>query len=205
MNAGPGPSAATVITTGAGGDASADARALHAAFELAANALIERRRDGEFWSVSCAGEASEFIRINRGRLRQAGRVLRCDATVRAVIDGRQAAQRVTLSGRPDIDVARVADAVSGLRALIDVVPRDPHLSYPEGALRSEARACRAEPAALEVARTVIGEARDQDLVGFVASGTTTRGFADTGGTRHWFETDSTVAYFSLPLPSGRAV
>ena len=82
--------------------------------ELVAWATTRLRGD-EILLAAYAGERSDFVRFNHGAVRQAGSVDQ-HAVELDLIEGRRHARRsVPLTGDPDTDRARVADALAAVR------------------------------------------------------------------------------------------
>lgn len=157
-------------------------------FELCGR-LAQGLREGEVLLCSLRAERSDFVRFNRGSVRQAGSVEQRMATLRLVKAGRQAAATLALAGtREDLEparlaLARVRDALAGL-------PEDPWLLVNETlqSTRLERRG-RLAPAQA-VAAQASAAAQGLDLVGIYAGGTIYRGFASSLGQTHWHEMDS---------------
>jgi len=176
-------------------------------FDAIGDALSREARPGECLAATLQAEASDFVRFNGGRLRQAGRVERAVARVRLVDGERQAFHEVTLPGLlADGDaVGRViADAASLLRsALRDSAPdplldlnRDPVIAVDEHPVGPFDRAAFVD--------TVVAAAGDADLVGFCAAGPIARGFCSSAGSRQWYLRPRVSFDWSIHLPSDAA-
>ena len=98
-----------------------------AGFAALADALRQAMRPGEDFTLWYSAEASDFIRFNHARVRQAGHVSQAGATLQLIAAERQAQMAVTLSGQPDEDRQRLADGLERLRAVIGQLPPDPYL------------------------------------------------------------------------------
>ena len=172
-------------------------------FELCGG-LAQALREGEVLLCSLRAERSDFVRFNRGSVRQAGSVEQRMATLRLVRAGRQAAATLALAGtREDLEparlaLARVRDALAGL-------PEDPWLLVNETlqSTRLERRG-RLAPAQLVVAQASAA-AQGLDLVGIYAGGTICRGFASSLGQENWHEVDSFSFDWSLYREADQAV
>lgn len=180
---------------------------MRALFDRLADAIASRARGGEFVAATFEAEASEFVRFNGARLRQAGVVERAVAQLRLVDGGRQAFHRLTLPGlRADADaiVGAVDEALAALRAVIAGsqpdplldVNRDPAVDADEGPdLRFERDA---------FVDAVASAAGDADLVGFCAAGPVARGFCSSAGARLWYCRGGVSFDWSIHLPLERA-
>jgi predicted Zn-dependent protease len=173
--------------------------------ELAAVALGARQGE-EAATVSYSGEGSDFVRLNQGRVRQAGTVAQAEVTVRLVDGRRHAARSLTLSG--EADAARVAAAVADLREMLPHLPEDPHLDIHPEPIQQHAEvgepvdAVAAVPAVLDMA---LEDGVPPDLVGFWASGKVARGFASSTGQRSWWAQDVWTLDFCLVADGDKAV
>jgi len=161
-------------------------------------------RDGEVLLHSLSAERSDFVRFNRGRVRQAGSVEQRQLTLRLVREKRQAAATLTLAGDDD-DLAHARAALARLREVTAQLPEDPWLMIADTPQSSESERRGVVPAPEAVVRHVVGAAKDRDLVGFYAGGTMYRGFANSLGQRNWHEVDSFNLDWSLYLQADKAV
>src|SRR5207302_8711664 len=96
-------------------------------FNDLASSIDRTLAPGEFYTATLSGETSEFVRLNRGKVRQPGAVSQAYLEIDLAVGTRHATQRLALSG----DIARDSAAINtALRELRDVVPalgEDPHL------------------------------------------------------------------------------
>jgi predicted Zn-dependent protease len=172
-------------------------------FDLA-DRLFGARRAGETLLCWLAAERSDFVRFNRGRVRQAGSVEQRFLSVRLVRERRQAAATIAIAGSAeDLEPARAA--IDRLREVLTALPEDPWLAVAERPSSiSTVRRSRVV-AAEEVARQIVAAAAGRDLVGCYAGGTIYRGLANSFGSRNWHEVDSHNLDWSLVLGADRAV
>jgi predicted Zn-dependent protease len=171
-------------------------------FFEAAQRLFAQAGEGELLLCSLSGERSDFVRFNRGQVRQAGSVEQACVTVRLVRDRRQAIATFVLPA----DLERNARGVLGeLRACLDGLPEDPWLLVNETPHSSESvrRGRLAAPEA--IVEQAVAAARGLDFVGIYAGGTICRGFANSLGQRNWHEVDSFHFDWSLYLEADKAV
>ncbi|PXB94799.1 Zn-dependent protease, partial [Pseudomonas aeruginosa] len=96
-------------------------------FEALAEDLRRHLAEGEDFTLWYSAEDSEFIRFNRARVRQAGRVRQASALLRLIRDERQASLDLTLSGAPEEDRQRLAEGLRQLRQSLAWIPADPYL------------------------------------------------------------------------------
>jgi predicted Zn-dependent protease len=159
-------------------------------------------RKGEALLSCFSGERSDFVRFNRGLVRQAGSVAQASVTLRLIRERRQACATLPLSGD---DLATGKETLARLRRILDDLPEDPWLLINETPQSTGSERRGALPSADEVIAQIIGQAQGRDLVGIYAAGTLYRGFANSLGQRNWHEVDSFNFDWSLHLEGDRAV
>ncbi len=147
--------------------------------------VTERLRDAEYLLCNLAGEASDFVRFNRSRIRQAGHVRRCSLTLELIRAGRHAAAGVELSGHPATDLERLTALLGDLREQCRQLPQDPYLNYSRDAGESVHEASSQLPDSRHAVDLISAAGRDLDLVGIWANGSLYRGFANSSGRRDW--------------------
>lgn len=171
-----------------------------------AQAAFGALHNGEDGTVSYSGEVTDFARLNRGGVRQAGTVDQAEVSVRILRGRRHASRTLTLAGEGD--AARVAAAVSELRDLLALVPEDPHLSVHAEPVQQTSILGEAPDGPGAVAAVLDMAARGgapPDLVGIWGSGRMGRGFASSWGQRSWFERGTWSLDFCLVHAGDKAV
>jgi predicted Zn-dependent protease len=178
------------------------AAALRALFDRLADVVAVAAAPHEVLTAVFEGEASEFVRLNRGRLRQAGRVERAVARLRLVVDDRQAVLTTTLPGLGadrQVLATLISAALGRLRlAVADSAP-DPLLDVSRAALVLDDDGHDAGFDRDAFVDTVAEAAGDADLVGFAAAGPLARGFCSSFGSRLWYQRGSVVFDCSIHL------
>ena len=169
-------------------------------FSELSGALEKELRAGEVLLCNLSAERSDFVRFNRGRVRQAGSVEQAYLTLRLARERRQAQATIPLG-----DAASARAALAGLRDALAGLPPDPLFLVNEEP-RSTATERRGRLAsAAAVVEQAVEQAEGRDLVGFYAGGTLYRGFANSLGQRNWHEVDSFNFDWSLYLQGDQAV
>lgn len=148
-------------------------------FEALAEDLRRHLAEGEDFTLWYSAEDSEFIRFNRARVRQAGRVRQASALLRLIRDERQASLDLTLSGAPEEDRQRLAEGLRQLRQSLAWIPADPYLLLDTTAWQRENQDLSAAPDSGALLASLERQARDLDLVGIYAAGPLFRGFANS--------------------------
>jgi predicted Zn-dependent protease len=173
-------------------------------FFALADRLQAELQVGETLLCALDAERSDFVRFNRGRVRQAGSVHQRSLSLRLVRERRQTAATLTLAGNGD-DLELARGTLARLRDGLAHLPEDPWLLVNERPVSTEAvRRGRLAPAE-EVVQQVVAAAAGRDLVGFFASGTIYRGFANSLGQRNWHEVDDFNLEWSLFHAGDKAV
>jgi predicted Zn-dependent protease len=176
---------------------------VRALFDTLAEVLDAQAGRGELLVATLEAEASEFVRLNHARVRQAGRLERAVARLRLVDGDRQASCAVTLPGLGagrDAVAAAISDAVLALRAAVADSEPDPLLDVNQAPVVSDDDAPDAPFDRAAFVEAVAQAAGDADLVGFCAAGPVARGFCSSAGSRQWYRRGSVAFDWSIHLP-----
>lgn len=169
-------------------------------FELADAA----RQGKEILLANYTGEDSEFVRFNHGKVRQPGSVAQHALSLELIDGQRHASVDLSVSEHPELG-AELRAAVQSLREVLAFLPEDPHLLYSEEPCSSSVEAARAFPAGDELMLHIVRAATGLDLVGLLAAGEVSRGFANSLGQRNWFSRHTFNFDFSVYARGDRAV
>ena len=152
-----------------------------------------------------SAEQSDFVRLNRGKVRQPGSVAQRYLEIDWMRGTRHATQLLSLSGHLGEDGAAIAAAVATLSAALPDLDPDPHLLISTDVRSS--RSCRGGPlpAAEEIVDAVLAAGDGLDLVVIYAGGPVCRGFANSLGQRNWHEATSFNLQWSLYHRADKAV
>ncbi|MFL1390272.1 TldD/PmbA family protein [Pseudomonas tritici] len=161
--------------------------------------------DREQFHLGYADEASEFVRFNHAKVRQAGQVQQASLNLKLINDGRHADLGITLAGEPELDRQRLAAGLKQLRETLPLLPQDPYLLLNHNAWQSNNAHTRPLPALAQVLQDISQAAQGVDLVGFYAAGPISRGFASSSGAFGWHQANSFNFDFSLFHTNGEAV
>ncbi|MGF6569649.1 Predicted Zn-dependent protease or its inactivated homolog [Paraburkholderia fungorum] len=174
-------------------------------FNSLADAIERLQQSGETTLSSFAGEQSDFIRFNAGKVRQTGSVSQGKLTLRLIDGARQAYSTLTVCGDLQQDLDDVSSALAALREGLRDAADDPHLLFDTTKWSRVTQRSGKLPDPGNLSRVVAECAKGLDFVGFYAGGTIVRGFASTSGSRGWYEVDNFNFSWSLYDPSGRAI
>jgi predicted Zn-dependent protease len=152
-----------------------------------ADALTGLLRPGEVFTAWLEGERSDFVRLTRNRVRQAGHVEQLELTLDWIEGRRHATGSLDLSGELDADRPRLEECVTVLRAQRAHLEEDPHLLYATEVRSTETARGDGLPDSERAVREILEAAEGLDLVGLWAAGTIIRAFANSLGQRNWYE------------------
>ena len=172
--------------------------------ELAA-AVDRALAAGERHATSFCAEETDFVRLNRGKVRQPGHVAQRYIEIRLIRGARHASHAISLSGKLATDVNAVEEAVVGLRGVLPDLAEDPHLALPSTVTSNATERGAALPASEAIVETVLRAANGEDLVGLLAAGPVYRAFANSEGQRNWHAITTFNLQWSLFYRTDKAV
>ncbi|QNH75171.1 TldD/PmbA family protein [Pseudomonas protegens] len=167
--------------------------------------LQEAIRAPEQFTLSYSAEASEFIRFNHAKVRQAGQVQQASLRFKLIDEGRHADLDITLSNDPEVDRQRLAEGLHQLRDTLALLPVDPYLMLNHSQWQSHHVQEHPLPGSEQVVAQIGRAAAGLDLVGIYAAGPISRGFASSAGAFGWHQANSFNFDFSLFHANGEAV
>ena len=174
-------------------------------FHDVAAALDGLVRTGEAYTAWFAAEMSDFVRMNRGKVRQPGSVIQRFIDVGLIRGARHATYSLSLTGDLATDRSALRDAIEILRSALPDLADDPHLLIATDVHSSRNVRGGPLPGAAGVIDTVLTAAADLDLVGLYAGGPVFRGFANSQGQRNWHEAETCSLQWSLYHRADKAV
>ena len=132
--------------------------------------LKDALRETEQFTLSYAAEASEFIRFNHAKVRQAGQVQQASVHFKLIDNGRHADLSITLSNDPEVDRQRLADGLQQLRETLPLLPADPYLMLNHTHWQSHHVQDQPLPGSEQVVEEIARAGAGLDLVGIYAAG-----------------------------------
>jgi predicted Zn-dependent protease len=160
---------------------------------------------GEAYTARFSAEASDFVRMNRGKVRQPGAVVQRYITVELIVGERHASHLLSLSGDRAEDQTSLHAMVAELREIVPDLDPDPHLMFATDVEPTRAARGGPLPPPEAIIDTVLGAASGLDLVGLYAGGPIYRGFANSFGQRNWHEATTFNLQWSLYHRDDKAV
>lgn len=131
------------------------------------------------------GEQSNFVRLNKNQIRQAGNVAQQELVMTLICSQRQAEASIDLSVDLDADIKLAGEILVQLRELLPFLPEDPYLNYATEIHNTNHVAENELPSADVALQEIIDIASGLDLVGLWASGEISHGFANSLGQFNW--------------------
>ncbi len=186
-------------------NAGAEGLAMENYFLALAKVLDAALEAGERYTASFDAEQTDFVRMNRGKVRQPGSVGQRYIAVRLIRGTRHAKHVLSLSGDAKSDGDALRSAVAGLRAALPELADDPLLLLPTDVLSTRAIRGGPLPPAEQVVAEILDAARGTDLVGIYAAGPVWRGFANSEGQRNWHQSTTFNLQWSLYYRADKAV
>ena len=160
---------------------------------------------GEVLLLNYQGEASDFVRLNHNKIRQAGHVRQQALHLDLISNGRETAAALQLSGRPDADLRQAQGLLGRLREQLPLLPADPHLNYASEVHNTRHQDENPLPAPDEALETLMDAAHGLDLVGVWAGGEMSHGFANSLGQFNWHSSYSFNLDWSIYRAGDKAV
>jgi predicted Zn-dependent protease len=168
--------------------------------------LLDRSLVGrEVYTCRLDAETSDFVRLNRGKVRQPGTVTQCYLRLHLIDGNRHAEESLTVSGDLARDREPILAALAHLRATLAELPEDPHLAYATEVLNTRDVRSGSLPPAESLIDSILEAAQGLDLVGLYSGGPVYRGFANSFGQRNWHEVASFNLQWSLYHRADKAV
>lgn len=174
-------------------------------FYQLADSLQETLTGSERFIMNYSSEDSNFIRFNKGKVRQPGTIRQEYVNLRLLNGNRHASQTIPLVGDQQIDTKSLKAGILKLRDLLPHLPEDPHLLVNEEIQSNEKILENTLAPAEDMVDQIISTSEGLDLVGILASGGIHRGFANSMGQRNWFSTHNFNYDWSLVLDKDKAV
>ncbi len=160
---------------------------------------------GERYTMAFSAEETDFVRMNRGKVRQPGHVEQRYVDIGLVPGTRHASHVLSLGGDIATDSKAVEAAFAGLREALPELADDPHLLLPTTVASSRSERRESMPSPEAMIDTVLRLASGHDLVGMLAAGPVYRGFANSDGQRNWHATTTFNLQWSLYYRTDKAV
>ncbi|HIE01988.1 MAG TPA: TldD/PmbA family protein [Thiotrichaceae bacterium] len=153
-------------------------------FYALADFIDQQLQNDEVYLCELIAEKSDFIRFNKGKVRQPSSVEQRYLEIDLIKGQRHTLGQLALSGNTSSDYEQVKDLLSALRDQLRDSPEDPYLLYATEVQSTESINLNPLPEP-EEALTITEAIQDHDCVGLYAAGGLFTGFANSLGQRNW--------------------
>jgi predicted Zn-dependent protease len=154
-------------------------------------------KGNEHFTCWFSAEDSDFVRFNRGAIRQPGHVRQMHLNLQLIDCLRHANYSTTLGGNLNADLDLIDRLICSLRSQLVDLPEDPYLLISTKVCSTEQIASTSLPPTNSIVDDIMILAQSHDFVGILATGPIYRGFANSYGQRNWHETTSFNLDWSL--------
>jgi predicted Zn-dependent protease len=174
-------------------------------FYKLADFIDQQLQANEVYLCDFAAEKSDFVRFNKGKIRQPGNVQQAYINIDLIQNQRHATGKIALSGDMETDKPRITSVLSALRDQLPHIPDDPYLLYATEINSSESIASNSLPAANEVVNEIYKQIQADEFVGIYAAGGIYHGFANSLGQRNWYSCNNFNLDWSFYYDKDKAV
>ncbi|MCJ8280460.1 MAG: metallopeptidase TldD-related protein, partial [Rivularia sp. ALOHA_DT_140] len=182
-----------------------DISALEVSFNRLFDGLLDKKKSDEEFTLKLNRERSQFTRFNRGKVRQTGIVADGWIELNLITNQRSGFRVFPISGNWEVDWQEANSDLQELREELPLLSVDPYQVLPSGDEASREIYSGKLLAEEEVAKTILEAVSGLDFTGFYAGGVVSKGYADSGGKKHWFSTDTFTLDYSIFTELGQAV
>ena len=173
-------------------------------FKKISELLFNTIERSEILILNFEAEETDFIRYNKSKIRQAGRVHQVSLDINLIKKGKTLRSSLRLSTEYDKDKTLLVRTLFFLRREVNELPKDPYLIYEKNINSSnliDDRGLNAQ----EMSSRILDISSSHDMVGILSSGKIVKGFANSLGQFNWHESDSFNFDWSLYDDNGKAV
>jgi predicted Zn-dependent protease len=174
-------------------------------FYLLSDRLFESIFDNEVLALNFGGEISDFVRFNKGKLRQAGNVEQKSLTIKLAQGSKVLSGGFNLSSNADSDFEHAKQIIETLRENLEGAPQDPLFDLNKEVSNTESLKMAELPSSVEMVQTISEYAEGLDLVGILATGEIHRGFSSSLGHRNFFVRNNFNFDFACYLEADKAI
>lgn len=154
-------------------------------FYTLADFIGQQLQHNEIYLCELTAEQSDFIRFNRGKIRQPSSVDQRYLEIELIDGHRHTRGQLTLGGNTGTDYERITTLLSELRSQLPHIPEDPYLLYATDIHSTETIGTNQLLDPKEALAEIITATEGHDFVGLYAAGGIFTGFANSLGQRNW--------------------
>ena len=155
-------------------------------FENITKKLFKNTKNNELLIINFDAEESKFVRLNKGKIRQAGSVKQISMTLSlSTKDKRNLKSYVRLNGSYERDISTLIKTLNYLRRELPDLPKDPYMMFSTSVHSTEISSERQSTSDNEILEHILNSATKLDLVGIFSSGSIYTGLANSLGQKNW--------------------
>ncbi len=173
-------------------------------FKKISDLLFNALESSEILILNFDAEETDFVRYNKSKIRQAGRVHQVSLDINLIKKGKTLRSSLRLSTEYNKDKTLLVRTLFFLRREVNELPKDPYLIY-EKNINSSNLIDDQGLNAQDMSSRILDISSSHDMVGILSSGKIIKGFANSLGQFNWHESDSFNFDWSLYDDNGKAV
>ena len=175
-------------------------------FENVTRELFKNIKSNELLIINFDAEESKFVRLNKGKIRQAGSVKQISMTLSlSTKDKRNLKSYVRLNGSFERDISTLIKTLNYLRRELPDLPKDPYMMFSTSVHSTEISSEKQSTGDEVILEHILNSATKLDLVGIFSSGSIYTGLANSLGQKNWHEDYSFSFDYSIYNKNNNAI
>jgi predicted Zn-dependent protease len=175
-------------------------------FENVAKELFKNTKSNELLIINFDAEKSKFVRLNKGKIRQAGSVKQISMTLSlSTKDKRNLKSYVRLNGSYERDISTLIKTLNYLRRELPELPKDPYMMFSTSVHSTEISSEKQSTSDEVILEHILHSATKLDLVGIFSSGSIYTGLANSLGQKNWHDDYSFSFDYSIYNKNNNAI
>ena len=175
-------------------------------FENITKELFKNIKSNELLIINFDAEESKFVRLNKGKIRQAGSVKQISMTLSlSTKDKRNLKSYVRLNGSYERDISTLIKTLNYLRRELPELPKDPYMMFSTSVHSTEISSEKQSTSDEVILEHILHSATKLDLVGIFSSGSIYTGLANSLGQKNWHEDYSFSFDYSIYNKNNNAI
>ena len=175
-------------------------------FENITRELFKNIKSNELLIINFDAEESKFVRLNKGKIRQAGSVKQISMTLSlSTKDKRNLKSYVRLNGSFERDISTLIKTLNYLRRELPDLPKDPYMMFSTSIHSTEISSEKQSTSDEVILEHILNSATKLDLVGIFSSGSIYTGLANSLGQKNWHEDYSFSFDYSIYNKNNNAI
>jgi predicted Zn-dependent protease len=175
-------------------------------FENITKELFKNIKSTELLIINFDAEESKFVRLNKGKIRQAGSVKQISMTLNlSTKDKRNLKSYVRLNGSFERDISTLIKTLNYLRRELPDLPKDPYMLFSTSVHSTEISSEKQSTSDEVILEHILNSATKLDLVGIFSSGSIYTGLANSLGQKNWHDDYSFSFDYSIYNKNNSAI